>query len=305
MLKKKGKARIIMFRPTMLRPERASTYFVQDRFNEEELTRLQIQDREITRTTCRRVLEQLAVDPTAVQGVLDVGCGTGGWLLEMAKMYPGISSLAGIDINTRVLEYAQAQAEAQQISQRVRFQVMDALRVLDFPAQSFDLVHQRFGNSYLRRWDWPQLLSEYWRVSQPGGAILVHEGSMPLESNSPALTRLFYLAFEAFSQAGHIQIFLPSQRDAVSTLAHLLEHKGFQRVQTHISTLEYRSGTLETRFLAEDMRRLFRTILPFLQKWISVPDDYQAIYQQMLHEVREPDFAAQGAMLSLWGYKPA
>ncbi len=34
-------------------------------------------------------------DPTIFQRVLDVGCGTGGWLIEAAKTYPTMSLLGG------------------------------------------------------------------------------------------------------------------------------------------------------------------------------------------------------------------
>lgn len=293
-----------MFQPATLRQERPSTYFVQDLSNEEELTRLQIQDREMTRAIGERVLEQLALDPPTMQRVLDVGCGTGAWLIETAKSYPEIPALVGIDINTRVLASAQSQASAQQVAARVAFQAMDALRVLDFPDQSFDLIHQRFGNSYLRSWDWPRLLSEYWRVCQLGGTVLIHEGGLPLDSNSPALTRLFGLMSEAFTQAGHLQLFRSDRQWMIDDLTQQVARAGFQQVQTQITTLDYRSGTFEARFIAANMKSLFRTIVPFLQKWTSVPEDYSEIYQQMLSEVQAPDFAAQGYMLRLWGQKP-
>lgn len=91
-----------MFEPVTLRREQPGTYFVQDRSNEEELTRLQIQDREMTRAIGGRIAEQLELDPTAMQRVLDVGCGSGAWLIEIAQSYPTIPALVGIDINTRV-----------------------------------------------------------------------------------------------------------------------------------------------------------------------------------------------------------
>lgn len=293
-----------MFQPETLRQETPSTYFVQDCANEEELTRLQMQDGEITRAMGGKVLEQFELDPTAVQSVLDVGCGTGGWLIETAQTYPTIPSLVGIDINARALAYAQKQAARYDVQERVSFRAMDALRVLDFYDQSFDLVYQRFGNSYLRQWDWPRLLNEYWRISQPRGLVLIDEGCLPVESTSPTLTRLFRLISEAFSQAGHFSISFPDQKNVVNSLTRLLEQAGFQNVRTRISTMDYPRGTFEARFFAADMKSLFRTILPFLQKWISVPQDYMDLYQQMLREVQAPDFAAQGQVLTLWGRKP-
>src|SRR5258708_15848139 len=75
--------------------EQPSTYFVQDRSNQEELDRLQIQDHMLTASMGGVLPEQ--PDPTAFQRVLDVGCGTGDWLIELAKTTPTCPSLVGVD----------------------------------------------------------------------------------------------------------------------------------------------------------------------------------------------------------------
>ncbi len=137
-----------MSTPMNPRRDHSSTYFVQDRSNKEELSRLQIQDQMVT-TSMGGVLPEQP-DPTIFQRVLDVGCGTGGWLIEAAKTYSTMSLLVGVDVSERMIEYAQAQAEAQQVSDRVQFRTMDALRMLEFPTEYFHLVNQRFGASYLR-----------------------------------------------------------------------------------------------------------------------------------------------------------
>src|SRR5919198_1067729 len=90
--------------------ENPSAYFVQDRDNLEEVTRLEIQDKMIT-TGMGGVLPELA-DPASLRRVLDVGCGTGGWLIETAKAYPSIEKLVGVDISNTIIEYARAKAEA-------------------------------------------------------------------------------------------------------------------------------------------------------------------------------------------------
>jgi ubiquinone/menaquinone biosynthesis C-methylase UbiE len=80
-----------------------STYFVQDKRNKTELTRLAIQDQMLT-TAMGGVLPEQP-DPTVFRRVLDVACGTGGWLIEAAKAYPTMS-LVGIDISQRMIRYA-------------------------------------------------------------------------------------------------------------------------------------------------------------------------------------------------------
>src|SRR5260370_26305993 len=105
-------------------------------------------------------------DPTVLRRVLDVACGTGGWIIEAAQTYPEMS-LVGIDINQHLIEYARAQAAAHHVDDRVKFHVMDVLSILDFPEASFDLVNLRFAISFVRTWDWPILLKQLLRIVRP------------------------------------------------------------------------------------------------------------------------------------------
>src|SRR5438874_11756870 len=77
--------------------EHPSTYIVQDRSNQEELERLQLQDHLLTTAMGGVLAEQ--PDTATFQRVLDVGCGTGGWLIEVAKTHPTIMLAVGVDIS--------------------------------------------------------------------------------------------------------------------------------------------------------------------------------------------------------------
>lgn len=286
-----------MSNPTDPRQEYASTYFVQDRSNEDEFTRLHIQDHMVTAGMGGVLPEQ--PDPTVFRRVLDVGCGTGGWLLEAAKTYSTLSQLVGVDVNKRMVEYARAQTEIQQESHRVEFHTMDALLILEFPSGHFDLVNQRLGISYLRTWDWPKLLSEYKRVLRPHGVIRITEAHFNVESRSPALNRLNQMCLEAFHQAGHL--FTLDKTGVTSQLAPLLRQQGLQNVQTRDHLLEYRTGTAEWQGLFEDAKLAYRTMVPFLRKWIRLPEDYETIYQQALSEMQLPEFVTTWNLLTAWG----
>ena len=289
-----------MSTPTDPRQEHPSTYVVQDRSNQEELTRLQIQDQMITAGMGGVLPEQ--PDPPVFRRVLDVGCGTGGWLIEAAKTYPAMSLLVGVDVSSRMIEHARTQAEAEKLSDRVQFRTMDALRMLEFPSGYFDLVNQRYGQGYLRTWDWPKLLQEYRRVARPGGVIRITEVDFAVESRSPALNRLNDMCLQALYQAGHY--FTAEGNGVISQLARLLHQYGLQNVQTRAYTLEHRAGTPEGQSFYEDARLVYRTTVPFLRKWTHVPDDYETIYQQALREMQQPDFVGRVDLLTAWGINP-
>ncbi len=276
--------------------EQPNTYFVQDRFNK-EMIRLQHQGQMVTASMGGALPEQ--THPISMQKVLDVGCGTGDWLIETAKTYPEISLLVGVDVSGRMVRYAREQAEKQQVADRVEFHVMDALRMLEFPREDFDLVNQRLGMSYLRTWDWPNLLGEYQRIARPDGVIRITECSVP-ESNSPALNNLNALFLQTLSRAGHL--FIPDDRmGVISKLVSLLDQHGLKNVQMRSHELAHRAGTTEGESFCENEKAIFRILLPFFQKWCRVPDNYEEIYQQALKEMEQPDFVGKLTLLTVWG----
>ncbi len=285
--------------PDNSRCEHASTYFVQDRDNQQELARLQALDRLATQSIGGLLPEQ--PDPSRFKRVLDIGCGTGGWLIETAKTYPDMTQLFGIDISGTISNYARSQAEAHQVSDRVEFVVMDALRMLEFPNSFFDLVNMRFGQSFLRTWDWPKLLQEALRVSKPGGVIRFTEGDFGANSSSQAYNRLADLGLQAFHQAGHY--FTPDGNGAAAHLPRLMHQYGVRNIQTRACTAEHRANTPEGALFTENVRIVCRTSVPFMRKWIRLPDDYEDIYQQALVDMLAPDFIATWNFLTAWGNK--
>jgi ubiquinone/menaquinone biosynthesis C-methylase UbiE len=286
--------------PTDPKREHPSAYFVQDRTSQDERIRVMIQDKMLTKGMGGVLPEQ--PDPTVFQRVLDVGCGTGGWLIELAQTYPTIPQLFGVDVSSTMVAYARAEAEAQQVSNRVTFYVGDALRALDFPSNFFDLINQRLGMSYLRTWEWPNLLHECRRVARSKGVIRLTETKMNGPKTSSALTRLGTLFRDVSYHAGHL--FTPEDDGVTSQLSSLLQRQSLLHIQTREHVLHYQAGTPEMQLFSEDMARLYRNALPFMRKWTRVPDDYEETYQQALVEMQQADFSADWPLLTAWGTVP-
>jgi ubiquinone/menaquinone biosynthesis C-methylase UbiE len=278
--------------------EHPSAYIVQDRENQEDMTRLAIQDEMVT-IGMGGVLPELA-DPMSLRRVLDVGCGTGGWLMEVARTYPMIEFLVGADISSAMLSHTCAQAKAQFLDGRVQFKTMDALRMLQFSGASFDLVNQRFGATWLRQWEWKKILLEYHRVTRAGGIIRLTEANIP-ESNSPALTELHTLLLKAFHHSG--RFFTATSDGITSELVQLMTQHAIENVQSQVHTLVFRAGTLACQHFCQDMKLGFRLFLPFLNSWTRVPSDYQQTYQRALKEMEQPDFVATWTLITAYGTK--
>jgi ubiquinone/menaquinone biosynthesis C-methylase UbiE len=220
----------------------------------------------------------------------------------MARTYPTVETLWGGDISGKILDYARHKAAEQQLANRVRFQTMDALRVIEFPNGAFDLVNLRLGTSWLRTWEWKKLLVECRRVCRPGGTIRVTEGNIVIENNSPALTKLNAISLAAVSHSG--RLFTHSGDGLINELERLMTQHCIEQVQTQTHILTFRAGTSEGHYFSEDMERFYRVAVPFFQKWVRLPDDYQQLYQQAKREMQQPDFFATWTFLIIWGIRP-
>ncbi|HEX7733269.1 MAG TPA: class I SAM-dependent methyltransferase [Ktedonobacteraceae bacterium] len=280
--------------------ERPDTYFVQDRSTQEEILHLQKQDRWTTASMGGVLAEQ--PDPEKLRRVLDIGSGTGDWLLDAAGLYAEIMLLIGVDRNSHMVQFAREQAKARKLEGRVEFHVMDVLSQLEFPNGYFDLINVRFAINYLRTVDWPGFLNECRRVCRPGGVVRVTEANITPDTPSAALIRLVKLQHEALYKAGNL--FTPEGASLVQTLPRLFERSGFQQVQTCSYSMEARAGTETWQLAFDDLRFLFRTNLPFLQKWTTVPDNYQEIYQQMLKDLQQSDYRSTSLLFTTWGTRP-
>jgi ubiquinone/menaquinone biosynthesis C-methylase UbiE len=100
--------------------------------------------------------------------ILDVGCGTGINLLELAHTMGPCSKLVGVDLSSGMLEVARRKAAAAGVA--ATFQVGDA-EALELPDGTFDLV---VCNS-VYHWfpDRSRAIGEMARVLRPGGQLLL------------------------------------------------------------------------------------------------------------------------------------
>ena len=98
--------------------------------------------------------------------ILDVGCGTGLLLRDLARRLPGAASLVGIDAAAGMIEQARAGAS----DPRLRFEQGSAER-LPFPDGAFDLV---ISTTSFDHWaDQRAGLAECHRVLAPGGFFVL------------------------------------------------------------------------------------------------------------------------------------
>jgi ubiquinone/menaquinone biosynthesis C-methylase UbiE len=283
--------------------EDQGTYFLKIKRNKEENLRAQTEDQMITRAMGGPLAEQ--VDTSDFAQALHIACGSGDWMIEAARCYPQLS-LIGIDTNLHILDHARARATAAHVEKRARFQVMDALRPLAFPAASFDLVNLRLGVTFIRIWEWPGLMAEIGRVIRPGGVIritepqVVHQNKGPI--SLPGMTTLHTSLTCALYRSGHL--FQEDTTGITAHLAPLLTRFGCQDVQTKEYAVEVRAETPEWQNYYDNARNVIPESHAFLTKWGCFQGDFDALYRQVVAEMLQPDFHVSWNFLTAWGKTP-
>jgi SAM-dependent methyltransferase len=117
--------------------------------------------------------------------ILDVGCGTGRWALEMAALFPG-ANVVGVDINPPPSETA-AQQGHESRPENYTFLQADILQGLPFADASFDFTHQRLVYVAIPSARWPGLVADLVRVTRPGGWVELVEGGGLASGSGPAV----------------------------------------------------------------------------------------------------------------------
>jgi SAM-dependent methyltransferase len=112
------------------------------------------------------LLKHLGLESTS--NVLEIGCGSGGPALFMARNF-GLH-VTGIDINEKAIVTANNMARAQRLDTRVRFSQGDAGKALPFESMTFDAITCIDSINHLP--DRLGFLKESNRVLKPDGRLL-------------------------------------------------------------------------------------------------------------------------------------
>lgn len=120
----------------------------------------------VTTEESREIPRLLAL--TADSSVLEVGCGSGGYALYLAKSVG--CRIIGLDVNAPGVRNANELAAAAGLQARVHFELCDASKELPFDNETFDAV---FSNDVLCHLPGRGVvLRELFRILKPGGRLL-------------------------------------------------------------------------------------------------------------------------------------
>ncbi|GHO99334.1 hypothetical protein KSF_093820 [Reticulibacter mediterranei] len=275
-----------------------NTYFI-DHESGAEMARLLDQDRLYTEAMGGFFSERS--DLSTIHRMLDIGCGPGGWVQEVAYAYPD-KEVVGIDISTAMISYAQAQAGVQHL-ENARFLVMDATEPLTFEDQSFDLVNARLI-AFLTPQQWPSLIQECLRILRPGGILRLTECQGPGITNSAAFEQQVSFFAQALYRAG--QSYSPDGRQLgiVPMLSGFLRRAGCQHIGHRAHMIDFSAGEAAQALWSRDMKTFFKLLQPFfLATGVTTQEEADKLYTQMEIDMLSDDFSGVHLFTTVWGEK--
>lgn len=109
-------------------------------------------------------------------------CGSGTWLLELARMYPN-NEYYGVDVTPLF--------PTDNLPGNVRFFTVNVLYDLPFETFTFDFVHQRLLVRDFNTKQWQTIIGELARVTRPYGFIEIMEMDLAPYCQGPTTKKLF------------------------------------------------------------------------------------------------------------------
>lgn len=242
-------------------------------------------------------------DLDGMRDILDIGCGPGGWAIDVARRYPSIR-VVGIDISETMITSARNEAQKASPLENVTFVKMNALRPLEFSDQQFDLVNMRAAVEFIPRARWLPVLQECYRVTQPGGILrlmevdrIAHTNSSAFEQYHALYARMLHLRGYGFSPDGYTVGITPM-------LGRLLQHAGYRRtqMQSYVLDLSYNS-LFQTNYLSLLQVRFEHVQAQLLERGFVAPEELARVHFAFLDEIAQQTFCAVTYPLIFWGEK--
>ncbi len=275
-----------------------NTYVIHD--SETELARLQLQGA-LFDESIRLVPALFNTDLHPHARVLDLGCGPGGWAIQVAETYPEWEVI-GIDVNSRMIDYANAQTEVLDLD--VQFRVMDILQPLDFADASFDLVNLRFGAGFIPVAKAPAVFAECWRVLRPGG-VLCNTESVHTSAPYPSIHQMARHIFSALHRAGLTPTGFEMSLSAET--AHLFRKAGFAPVEMVPYVLDMSAGAPLHYSMRDDLLITTTLLKPFLVDTMQIcsTEEFDRLVEEERQVWADPHFCAHWYVCSVIGLKQA
>ena len=248
-------------------------------------------------------LYPLQIQLTAGQRVLDIGCGPGQWVLDMARANPQCEIL-GLDLSQRIVKYANSAAQVFQIP-NAHFVLGDACQALPYPDQSFDLIHARFITPFQTTRTWPIFLAEVYRLLRPGGVVCSTETENFGITTSASLARYSLLVTSNYRKRQQCFTTEGSEVGITAVQQRLLRESGFVDIQQQIAVMNFSAGTPAHFRTVTNVGTAMILLQPVLvREKLIEQNELELLHASALAEMHRDDFNAILLFQTAWGKRP-
>ncbi|CAG7564123.1 unnamed protein product [Fusarium equiseti] len=267
-------------------------------FRQDEISRLELMHGVLSGLFDERLIFPPIRSP---KRVLDCGCGTGDWAMEVATQYPD-SEVLGIDVSPHMIP--------ENPPDNMELQVDDLNGRFTFESNHFDLVHSQMVAGGIHANRWRSYVRDIFRVLKPGGWCQMVEIYFNAQSDNGTLT-----PDHALSQWS--KQYLDSQSPykdprAPLQLAGWMRSAGFTEVESRLMTLpmcgwsnvprDYEIGRSNNDNVSQLLSSL--ALYPFTQFLGMSFNDFQLLVAQARSEASNPAFKAYFPIYVCIGKKP-
>ena len=283
-------------------PERTRNFYLLGD-SQAEMVQLIKLDELFTKAMGGLLPEQPEQELANLHDVLDIGCGPGGWVLEMAYANQRLHA-TGTDISQGMIDYANTLARANGLD-NAQFHVANAVDPLGFPDASFDLVNVRQLEGVIPAASWPGLVKEMVRVSRRGGTIRITSVEWEGVTNSTAFQTLERLMIGGARRAG--LSFIPDERmlGATVMLSRYLRDAGCVNIQERPSIMDFSAGSEYSQPMNQQWVIAFELVEPFLlATGVATKPEIERLRHQFSIDALKDSFRGILYMLTAWGEKP-
>lgn len=243
-----------------------------------------------------------AIDLTSRTEFLDIGCGPGGWVMEIARCFPA-SRVIGLDISALMIAYAQFCAQAEGRS-NVQFLRADARQRLPFADETFDVVHASLATAWLSKTTWPAVIQDYVRLVKPGGIVCCVETENLGITTSAALANFNTLCLQAMRRANQCFTSTGDYNGITTVLPFILQEAGLQDVQLEAHAVQYSFGTSGYGAMVENFTSVLKLLQPFLlDHGAATQVELDVLYDKAMEDMQKEDFRAIIYYVYIWGKK--
>ncbi|KAG7409018.1 hypothetical protein LZL87_012045 [Fusarium oxysporum] len=231
------------------------------------------------------------------QNVLDVGCGTGIWAIDMADLHPS-AEVVGVDLSPIQPNF---------IPPNCRFEVDDINKEWTFPENKFDFIHIRYMTGTVP--DWTELLKKAQRHLKPGGWIehvelwgdaRADDDTMSPESPLKTWVKIFEQVAE---KIGNPFFWNPAEEFEKAGLKNITEKKVKVPIGTWAKDKDLKQwGAWNRQFLLQGLEGFSIRSLTELLGWEY--EKAQIFLVEMRKELLNPKLHSYVLVTTVYGQKP-